>query len=115
MLNLTPHTIVIQTKDGTRYISPSGRVASVMTEEELLGTITIDRAQVPVVRRHFCPVNGLPDSYGPDNPIIVSSLVLEALKASGASTAGVYAPDTGSTAIRDDAGWVTAITRLVTA
>jgi hypothetical protein len=115
MRNLTPHTIKIATANGEVTIAPSGSTARVAAHEEVVATVTVSGAEVLVIRRTFGAVEGLPADVGPDNPVIVSSLVLEALKASGASTAGVFAPDTGRTAIRDAAGNVVAVTRLVAA
>jgi hypothetical protein len=115
MRNLTPHPIVIQYPEGTITLPPSGVVARVATIEEPAGSMTLDGIEVPVVRRRFGAVEGLPDDYGPHAPVVVSSLVLEALRASGAPTSGVYAPDTGPTAVRDAEGRIVAVTRLVTA
>lgn len=114
MRNLTPHAIVIQSTEGTHTLPPSGSVARVATVEEPAGTVLLDGVEVPVVRRRFGSVEGLGD-YGPDRPVVVSALVLEALRASGAPTSGVYAPDTGPTAVRDAEGRIVAVTRLVTA
>jgi hypothetical protein len=115
MRNLTPHPIVLQHPEGTVTLPPSGAVARVATVEEPAGIVLLDGVEVPVVRRHFGAVEGLPGDYGPDRPVVVSSLVLEALRASGADTSGVYAPDTGPTAVRDAEGRIVAVTRLVTA
>lgn len=115
MRNLTPHAIVIQSPEGTVTLPPSGVVARVATIEEPAGTVVVDGVEVPVARRRFGAVEGLPPDYGPDRPVVVSALVLEALRASGAPTSGVYAPDTGPTAVRDAEGRILAVTRLVTA
>jgi hypothetical protein len=112
--NLTPHPIQISTPEGTLTLPPSGVIARVATIEEPAGSVVLNGIEVPVVRRRFGAVEGLGD-YGPDRPVVVSALVLEALRASGASTSGVYAPDTGSTAVRDAEGRIVAVTRLVTA
>lgn len=105
MINLTPHPIVLQKDDGTRIqIMPSGAVARVSTTD----TVTGDHDGIPVVRRSFGAVTGLPDG---DAPCIVSAMVLAAVP----GRAGVYAPDTGPTAIRDQNGRIVAVTRLVAA
>jgi hypothetical protein len=114
MRNLTPHPIVLHSPEGTVTLPPSGVTARVATVEEPAGSVVIDGVEAPVIRRSFGAVQGLGD-YGPHAPVVVSSLVLEALKASGASTSGVYAPDTGPTAVRDAEGRIIAVTRLVTA
>ena len=104
MINLTPHPIVLRLPDGQDVtLPPSGTVARVTMLEDVVGTVS----GVPVIRRRPGPVVGLPDT---DQPVIVSSMVLAALPA---GAPGVYAPDTGPTAIRDDRGLVVAVTRLV--
>jgi hypothetical protein len=104
MLNLTPHPITLQLPDGSRVtFAPSGTIARVSTTDADAGTV----AGVPVIRRTWGAVTGLPTD---GTPCIVSSLVLGAMPA---GTQGVYAPDTGPTAIRDDKGHVVAVTRLV--
>lgn len=103
--NLTPHAITLRTESGDITIPPSGTIARVSTKETEVGTI----AGLKVVSRQFGEVTGLPDD---GTPCIVSSMVLSALPA---GTPGVYAPDTGPTAIRNDAGHVVAVTRLVAA
>ena len=103
MLNLTPHPITLRMPDGQDVIlPPSGTVARVSMEEEVVGTV----AGLPLIRRRPGPVIGLSDE-----PCIMSSMVLAAL----AGAVNVYAPDTGPTAIRDDHGHVIAVTRLVQA
>jgi hypothetical protein len=107
MINLTPHPITLQLPDGSRVtFAPSGTVARVSTTELDAGTV----AGVPVIRRALGKAAGLPTALRHD-PVIVSSMVLATLPA---GTRGVYAPDTGPTAIRDAAGQVVAVTRLVT-
>jgi len=104
MINLTPHVITLRLPDGQDVtLQPSGTVARISMLEEIVGTV----AGLPLIRRCPGPVIGLPDG---DGPCIVSSMVLAALPA---GTPGVYAPDTGPTAIRDERGLVVAVTRLV--
>jgi hypothetical protein len=106
MLNLTPHTIVLRLPSGQDIaLPPSGTVARVAMIEEAVGTI----AGLPLIRRRPGPVVGLPED---GKPCIVSSMVLAALPA---GTPGVYAPDTGPSALRDERGQVLAVTRLVAA
>jgi hypothetical protein len=105
VINLTPHAIVIRLIDGTdSTIPPSGVVARVIHEEKVTGYL---HGVVPIITRVYMGVHGLPEG---DEPVLVSSMVLSALPA---GSPGVYAPDTGSTAIRDDRGHVVAVTRLV--
>lgn len=107
MLNLTPHAITIRSTipgiAGEVTYPPSGRVARVVTVETVIG----DYAGIPVVSRSFGAVTGLPED---GTPCLVSALVLGAC----AGRAGVYAPDSGPTAIRVS-GQVVAVTRLVAA
>lgn len=108
MLNLTPHPITLQLPDGSRVTyPPSGTVARVSTTEVDAGTAS----GVPVIRRTWGAVTGLPRpaERHAAGGCIVSSIVLGALP----GDCGCYAPDTGPTAIRDDAGQVVAVTRLV--
>lgn len=104
MLNLTPHPIVIRTEDSNIVIPPSGRVARVSTTEEVVDSII----GVPVVRRMFGAVEGLPED---DTPCVVSALVLAAVP----GRPNTFAPDTGPTAVRDERGQIVAVTRLVAA
>jgi hypothetical protein len=103
MINLTPHTITIRTSSGDVTIPPSGQVARVSTAETVVGTVL----GVPVIERKFFEVEGLPPE---GTPCLVSALVLSACP----RRAGVYAPDSGPTAVREN-GQVVAVTRLVAA
>lgn len=104
MLNLTPHSITLQLADGTAVtFPPSGRLARVASQEVEVGTLH----GVPVIQRQFGAVEGLPED---GTPCLVSALVLSACP----GREGVYAPDSGPTAIRKD-GQIVAVTRLVAA
>jgi hypothetical protein len=108
MINLTPHDIIVRKPDGTDTVfKKSGTVARVEACEEVIGTCQITGAQI--VRRTLGAVTGLPTDGA---PCIVSGMVLEACKG---MTTGVFAPDTGATAIRDEKGHIVAVTRLVAA
>jgi hypothetical protein len=107
MLNLTPHAITVRAPDGTDHVfPPSGTIARVSMLEQQIGVCAVTRA--PVITRTAGSPFGLPD-YG--TPCIVSAMVLAACP----GRSGVFAPDTGATAIRDDRGRVVAVTRLVAA
>jgi len=123
MLNLTPHPISVKCADGTLITYPvSGVVARVSTVEYVLGSRDIflpgteecdgqgnsNGFRVPVVRREFGEVTGLPTE---GTPCIVSAMVLSACP----GRKGVYAPDTGDTAGRNSKGFVEYVTRLVAA
>lgn len=102
MLNLTPHAINI---NGVIY-EPSGVVARVEMEEIVL-PITLP-CGTPIISRKAGKVVGLPEK----GLILVSSMVLDALDSSYSGVA--FAPDTGNTAIRNDKGHITMVTRVVT-
>jgi hypothetical protein len=104
MLNLTPHAITIRTPDGDITFQPSGTVARVAVDE----THALDVDGIPTITRTSGAVVGLPDD---GTPCIVSGMVLDAVR----GRAGVFAPDTGATAIRDEGGRIVAVTRLVRA
>jgi len=105
MLNLTPHAITLRTSSGDVTFPPSGQVARVSTVATDTG-LTV--AGVRVIRNQYGPVTGLPTD---GTPCIVSGMVLAALPP---GTPNVYAPATGSTAIREN-GQVVAVTELVAA
>lgn len=102
MINLTPHAINV---NGVIY-EPSGTVARVEMEETFVCTLGDG---THVISRKAGKVIGLPDY---ETPILVSSLVLDVLEDEWSMVA--FAPDTGSTAIRDEKGHITMVTRLVT-
>lgn len=105
MINLTPHTINVQLDSGMVSFPPSGTVARVVTEEIENGNYS----GIPVISRTLGKVEGIPEYTG--EAILVSTMVLEALK----GRPNTFAPDTGKTAIRDEKGFIVAVTRLVTA
>lgn len=103
MLNLTPHAIVIRQNDRDVTIEPSGTVARVIMEEKEIGFVD----GIPVIVREPVEVVGIPDD---ETVCIVSSMVLSSLPK---GTKNVFAPDTGSTAIRNAFGQLVSVTRLV--
>ena len=104
MINLTPHAITLQKPDGTRVtIAPSGQLARVSTAEQVVAELD----GTPVITRTTGDAEGLPEE---GTPCIVSAMVLAAVP----GRKGVYAPDSGPTAIREN-GQVVAETRLVAA
>ena len=107
MLNLTPHAVVVRSQDGSEHsFPPSGTVARVATTETAIGTCPVTGATI-VVRQLGEPV-GLPPE---GTPCLVSAMVASACPGRN----GVFAPDTGPTAVRDDRGLIVAVTRLVAA
>ena len=104
MLNLTPHTITVRRADGTDVIYPaSGKIARVASVEEVHGEID----GIPVIRRALGEAEGLPEE---GTLCLVSAMVLSAVP----GRKGVFAPDSGATAIREG-GQIVAVTRLVEA
>lgn len=106
MLNLTQHAITLITPKGTFTFPPSGTIARVETIETVIGECPVTGA--PIVRREKGMPVGLPEE---GTPCLVSSMVLESCP----GRAGVFAPDSGKTAIRDERGLVQAVTQLVAA
>lgn len=99
IINLTAHTInVVNGENNIAY--PSEGLARVKTEEKVIGTVD----GIPVVKTVYTTVEGLPDMQE-DTVYLVSTLVLQALKANGINRNDCLAPNTGlSGAIRDDQG-----------
>ena len=114
VLNLTPHSISIfdEKSNKTLTLPPSGVVARVSTQEEATGFVAVEGLPVPVVRKTFGKISGLPED---GESCIVSGMVLEALKADpqGIDLTTVYAPDTGASAVRDEQGRIQAVVGLV--
>ena len=109
MINLTPHNLVIYRENTDPLtIPPSGEVARVSPIER---HINIALNGITVVSRTFGEITGLPpvDPENIDRVYIVASLVLDRAP----TRLDIAAPDTGSTAIRDENGRIAGITRLV--
>jgi len=105
MLNLTPHAITVRLPDGSEVtFHPSGQLARIETVETAAAPVD----GIPSVYRRLTTPVGLPAE---GVPCLVSAMVLGAVP----GRAECYAPDTGATAIRNDAGHVVAVTRLVRA
>lgn len=128
-VNYTPHKIVIQLDDETIVVEPSGTVARVESIEKELTTL----GGVPIITRAFGAVEGLPEcnqipaSHETPERVkvgggfhsagipaerttyIVSAMVLAALP----YRFDVAAPDTGTSAIRNEAGQIVAVRRLI--
>jgi len=111
LINLTPHDLIIEDVDGRRVtIPPSGTVARVKTEDNLVGVAPLAGVTVPVYTRQLGQITGLPFE---DEHCVVSGLVLEAVRLQQPWRRHVYAPDTGPTAIRDNSGHIVAVRRLI--
>jgi len=106
MINLTPHAITVRLADGTERVYPaSGTVARVSTRETSAAALD----GIPTAYRRTGKVEGLPSPL--TGPVLVSGMVLAELTGED----NVFAPDTGSTALRDAAGHIVAVTRLIRA
>lgn len=104
IINLTAHAInVILGENEITY--PSQGLARVKTEEKEVGKIN----GIPIVKTAYTTVEGLPDQQ--ENTVyLVSTLVLQALKANGIDRTDCLAPNTGmSGAIRDDQGRIVGV------
>jgi hypothetical protein len=118
MINCTPHAIVPPHPAGRHHLPPERHCRSGHHDRDFHRHLRRNwsaghspgRQLEP---RLFCrvpgEVTGLPED---GTPCIVSAMVLAALPP---GTPGVYAPDTGATAVRNDRGHIMAVTRLVAA
>ena len=78
LVNLTPHPITLISPDGEQVmVPPSGTVARVAERMESLGEIVVEGVVVPVVKRSFGEVDGVPEPE-PGVLYVVSALVAEA-------------------------------------
>jgi hypothetical protein len=109
MINLTPHTIVLQAPNGDRFSIPSSGVARVLQTAgqafSMLG-VPVPCFTAPV----FGEVQGLPAPED-DTIFICSLLVCQALKG---SRPDVFQPGTGPSdgAVRNEKNQIEAVTRL---
>lgn len=111
LINLTPHPIVLRSGKVDVTVPPSGTVVRVLsTPGEVL---PIEGVPVPVYAApSWGSVEGLPEPV-PGTFYIVSALVA----ARCAHRGDVVSPGTGPAdgAVRDDAGRIVAVTRLIAA
>ena len=106
MKNLTPHDIVVYVGNTEHVFAKSGEVARVSVTDVVIG----HEDGIDIVVSEFGEVVGVPEVGG--EKFLVSAMVLGAL---GVEYRGqAFAPDTGSTAIRDDMWQIKAVTRLKT-
>lgn len=104
VINLTAHTINVFLEE-KEIAFPSQGLARVKTEEKEVGKIN----GIPVVKTVYTDVEGLPESEG-NTVYLVSTLVLQALKANGINRNDCLAPNTGlSGAIRDEQGRIVGV------
>ena len=110
-INLTPHAIVIKTGDIDITAQPSGMLARVTTSELDAGVV----AGIPVIRRAMGEVTLclVRDQITTDTVLLVSSMVLDAIPDGHELAPFCFAPDTGTTATRNDKGHIISVSRLV--
>jgi hypothetical protein len=78
LVNVTPHAVTLISPTGERVtVPPSGVVARVAERMESLGEVMVDGVPLPVVRRSFGELEGLPE---PEAGVlyVASALVAEA-------------------------------------
>lgn len=115
-VNLTPHTVTLVLEEGgVVQIPPSGKVFRLEEEEVEVGRLH----GIPVVEKVYKlpPLENFPELQDPDRIVIVSLVVLEALKPlinEGRIKAFVVAPDTGKRVVRDTEGRIIGTGGLVT-
>ena len=102
IVNCTPHAITIE---GMDILEPSGIVPRVSTDRIVSDPV----GGIRIIKQVTGSVTDLPASK-PATIYIVSGMVLAALNG---SRPDVYAPDTGSDAVRNDKGHIIAVRGLV--
>jgi len=100
-INLTPHAISVE---GLGTFPASGEVARVSTVQTVVGEV----AGVVTYKQSFGDVVGLP-SPAEGTVYIVSGLVISAV----VGRSDVVAPDTGSTATRNDKGHIISVKNFI--
>ena len=100
-INLTPHPIRV----GDSEYPPSGRVLRLAEHDSPAGEI----AGHPAIRRTYS-LPGMPAPEA-DTIYLVSAMMLPYC----GGRADIFAPDTGSGGVRDNAGRLTGTTRLIAA
>ena len=99
IINLTPHEVVVERKDGSRKIfHPSGEIARVELEDEQVDVVD----GIPVYKGKIKEVTGIPKEQE-GVMFIVSLFVLQ-----NSDREDLISPNT-SDAIRDDKGRITAV------
>ena len=105
ILNFTPHAVTIKTASSTNTYNSVG-VARADTRSQVVGYID----DLPIVKKTFGNVYGLPESVPDDTILIVSSLTAQAAKAENHPLADrlYIVNDT----VRDENGRIIACTSL---
>lgn len=102
-VNLTPHEIVVRVGDKEIRIKPSGNIARCEVKQREWAYAN----GIPVVKTEYGEITGLPQKTG-NHIYITSSLVASRVP----EREDVVSPDTGPTAIRNEAGQIIAVTRF---
>jgi hypothetical protein len=105
IINLTPHAIVIEKSDGTQVSIPATTPSARIQQQNV---ISADIDGIPVSAVIYGDVEYLPDPQ-PETVYVVSAMVAQQCR----GRVDVVAPDTGSTAIRDEAGRIVAVRGFV--
>jgi hypothetical protein len=104
-VNLTPHAITIEKSDGT-HITITATVPAARIQHH--NVVCDDIAGIPISQVQYGAVEHLPAPQ-PDTLYVVSAMVAQQCR----DRIDVVAPDTGSSAIRDDAGRIVAVRGFV--
>lgn len=107
LVNLTPHEINVGV-DGTRIAIPSDGNCRVSIKQVGIERLILLSKSVPLMQNQYGNVEGLPEPKK-DTIYIVSLMVLNAL---AGIRDDIIAPDSGTTAIRED-GKIVAVSQFV--
>lgn len=109
-INTTPHVLTIRA-NGTDTVVPTSEYLARCSVEQVR---VADVAGIPTFVNQYGAVKGMPSpTILPDGTyVLVSAMVLAQLDPTVWSGLA-FAPDTGKTAIRNEAGQVVAVTQLV--
>jgi hypothetical protein len=110
LVNLTPHPVVIRINGHDVTVPPVKPAARVSTTEGIVGVISYEGFEIPLVESGYGNIIDLPDPK--EGVFYIVSLVV-AQRAVATGRLDVLAPDTGPTAVRDENGKIVAVTRLV--
>ena len=111
LVNLTSHDVVIANDAGAEIlrIPPSGIIARIDVRQDVIGHVESDGVTIPVVATVFGELTGLPE---PEQDVVYIASTLVAQRAAQLGRKDVVSPDTGPTAVRDDAGRIVAVRRF---
>lgn len=123
VLNMTPHAITVRVDGQDTTVPPCGRLVRCATTEMALGRFGGRGPQLirSVLGNPVIPVTDddwtdLGDGTYPVPPVVIVSLPVMGMLhriAGKVSECSFLCPDTGPTAVRDDAGRIVAVTRML--